>query len=133
SAPLQVAPILEVTIPSATAPGIYPLRLSDYRVRLAPGIAYTWSVSIIIDPKAWSRNIVASAVILYDTANPAAASAGPAAGPNRAATLAAAGLWYDAVAAAFDARGSDGGAVLSRLVAQVGLVEATRFERAAER
>ena len=130
SAPLQPEPILEVTIHQARAPGIYPLRLADYRARLEPGIVYTWSVSIILDPKAWSRNIVASAAILRTAPDPASASAAAAAGQHPAAMLARAGLWYDAVAAAFDDRGSDRHAALDQLIEQVGLSEVARFDRA---
>jgi uncharacterized protein DUF928 len=130
SAPLRPAPVVEVTIPQARAPGIYPLRLSDYRVRLEPGIVYTWSVSIIIDPKAWSRNIVASGAILRTPPEPASVSAASAAVPGQAALLARAGLWYDAVAAAADSRGTDRHAMLDRMLAQVGLSEVVRFERA---
>ena len=130
SAPLQPAPVLEVTIPQARAPGIYPLRLADYRTRLEPGIVYTWSVSIILDPKAWSRNIVASAAILRAPPDPATERAASVAGLRQAETLARAGLWYDAVAAAFDNRGSDRHAALDRLIEQVGLTEVARFDRA---
>src|SRR5207245_3627559 len=101
-------------------------RLSDYRVRLAPGILYTWSVSIIYEPRAWSRNIVASAVVLYTPETPMAAIPASATGQGQAAMLAASGLWYDAVAAAFDSRASDGGAFLAQLMAQVGLAAARR-------
>jgi len=128
SAPLQPAPTIEVTIPSADAPGIYPLRLSDYRARLDPGIVYTWSVSIILDRKAWSRNIVASAAILHVPPDPATERAASAAGLGRAAVLGRAGLWYDAVSAAFDS-GLDRHAVLDRLLEQVGLTEAAQFDR----
>jgi hypothetical protein len=131
SAPLQPAPVLEVTIQSPSASGIYPLRLGDYRTRLEPGIVYTWSVSIIVDPKAWSRNIVASAPILRAPPDPAIESAAPAMGPRRTAILAHAGLWYDAIASAFNNRGSDGHAGLDRLMEQVGLTQAARFGRAA--
>jgi hypothetical protein len=130
SAPLQPAPILEVTIPQARAPGIYPLRLADYRARLEPGIVYTWSVSIILDPKAWSRNIVASAAILRISPDPASGPVAAAAGSRQAALFARAGLWYDAVAAAFDDSGPDRHAALDRLIEQVGLSEVARFDRA---
>lgn len=123
SAPGQPAPVLEIRVPSAPAAGFYKLPLSAYRVRLQPGIAYTWSVSAVIDPHAWSHNIVASATILYDPAAPAGAAS--------AAQLAAAGLWYDAVAAAADVESPDRHGTLDALIRDVGLVEATRYEAAA--
>ena len=123
SAPGQPKPVLEVRVTSPPAAGFYKLPLAAYRLRLQPGIAYTWSVSAVIDPHAWSHNIVASATILYD---PAAA-----AGTASAAQLAAAGLWYDAVAAAADAMSLDRHSTLDALIRDVGLVEATRYEAAA--
>lgn len=118
SAPLQAAPVLDVAIPSPPAAGLYPLRLADYRVRLQPGIAYTWSVSLVLDPNAWSRNIVASATILYDPQAGIGAIGGSGAG---AAALAGAGLWYDAVAAAAQAQNLDRHAALDALTREVGL------------
>ena len=66
SAPMQPAPVVDVTIPSPNAAGLYAVSTGAYRVRLQPGTVYTWSVSVVLDPRAWSRNIVASATILYD-------------------------------------------------------------------
>lgn len=127
SAPRQPAPVLEVTIPSPRAPGIYPLRLADWRVRLQPGIEYNWSVSVVIDPHAWSRNIVASATILVapTAADDAARAASPA---RRAALFAAAGLWYDAIGAAVAAEAFDRHAALDALIRQVGLTRAAAYE-----
>ena len=101
SAPRQPAPIIEADIPSPPAAGIYAVRLADYRVRLEPGIVYTWSVSVILKPGAPSRDIVASASVLRVPADPRLDNAVRAASPvRRAALFAEAGLWYDAVAAA---------------------------------
>ena len=122
SAPLQPAPVIEVTIPSPPGRGLYPLRLSDYGVRLRPGVDYTWSVSVIINPHAWSRNIVGSAAILFDPA--AEPSATAAAQPlQRAAILASGGVWYDAVAAAVEGQPADRGVALADLIRQAGLAE----------
>jgi len=130
SAPLQPAPVLEVTIPSPRAAGIYALRLADYRARLEPGIVYTWSVSIIVDPKSWARNVVASAALLRVPEDAATASATrDRTPPRRAAAYAAAGLWYDAVAAAAEARNLDRHAALDALMQQVGLTKAADYDR----
>jgi hypothetical protein len=126
SAPMQPAPVLETTIPSPGAAGIYALRPGDYRVQLRPGIAYTWSVSIVLDPRAWSRNIVASGTIVFDpTINASAALAAPPL--RRAALLADAGLWYDAVAAAAAAQHLDRHAALDALIHQADLSEAAGY------
>ncbi len=130
-APLQPTPVLEVAIPSAPSAGIYALRLADYRARLEPGIEYTWSVSIVVEPKAWSHNVVASAVIMRSAQATDANFGGPIASPHRAALLARAGLWYDAVAAAFDSRREDGDHALLRLMQQVGLAGPAGVDRAA--
>ena len=123
SAPLQPKPVLEVTIPSPRAAGIYALRPAKYEVRLRPGIVYTWSVSIVLDPHAWSRNIVASGTILLDPTNEPAAD--PRLPPRqRAALLAGAGLWYDAIAAAAEVQNLDRHAALDALIKQAGLTEA---------
>ncbi|MFI4947418.1 MAG: DUF928 domain-containing protein [Alphaproteobacteria bacterium] len=129
SAPMQPQPVLETTIPSPAAAGIYALRLGDYRVRLHPGTIYTWSVSIILEPRAWSRNIVASGTIVYDsTVDTGAALALPPL--RRADFFAGAGLWYDAVAAAAEGQSLDRRAALDALIKQVGLTEAAAYEAA---
>ncbi len=126
SASMQPAPILEIAIPSPRAAGIYALHPGDYGVRLRPGVVYTWSVSIVLDARAWSRNIVATATIVFDpTINGSAALAVPS--RRRAAVLADAGLWYDAVAAAADAQHLDRRAGLDALIHQADLSEATHY------
>lgn len=119
SAPWQPVPVIEANIPSPPAVGIYSVRLGDYRVRLEPGIVYTWSISVILNPNEPSRNIVASASLLRVPLDPnldVAVRAAPAL--RRAALLADAGLWYDAVAAAAD---FDPPTTLDALMTEVGL------------
>src|SRR5271170_1612151 len=55
SAPMQPVPVIEANIPPPSAAGVYALHAADYRVRLEPGVVYTWSVSAILDPNARSR------------------------------------------------------------------------------
>ena len=126
----QPKPILEVNIPAPREAGVYSIRTADYPVRLEPGVLYTWSVSVILNPKARSRDIVASASLLRTTAEPTIAAALRAAPPDRrAALLAQAGLWYDAVAAAAEMAGLDRHAALDALMNEVGLVEPARYDR----
>ena len=109
-------------IPAPRAAGIYALRTADYRVRLEPGVLYTWSVSVNLDAKARSRDIVASASLLRTTSDPAVEAAlrnQPA--DSRVGLLAQAGLWYDAVAAAAETAALDRHAALDALMTQVGL------------
>jgi hypothetical protein len=132
SQPLVAKPILEATFASPPARGLYALRLADYHVQLEPGIAYTWSVSAIVDPKTWSRNVVASATIERVTPEVNLASALNAAPPaRRVGLLAGAGLWYDAVAAAAETENLDRHAVLDELLTEVGLRDAAAADRAA--
>jgi hypothetical protein len=116
--------VLEATIQSPGAAGVYPLPLGAYRTRLQPGVVYTWSVSLVLDPHAWSRNVVASATIAFD---PTLAPAGSQ--PASVAALAQAGLWYDAVAAAVTQ--PDRHAALNALMQQVGLTAAVAADRTA--
>jgi hypothetical protein len=121
-------PIAEVSIPAPTAAGIYALRTADYNVRLEPGVLYTWSVSLILDPKSPSRDIVASASLLRAAPGPALEATLRTAPPNgRAALFARDGWWYDAVAAAAENAPLDRHAALDALMTQVGLVEGTKY------
>src|SRR6266436_5917134 len=85
STPSQPRPLLEVNIPAPRQPGVYAIRTADYPVRLDPGIVYTWSVSVILNPKARSRDIVASASLLRTTAESTLEVGLGAALPNRRA------------------------------------------------
>jgi hypothetical protein len=130
STPAQTRPILEVDIPAPREAGVYSLRTGDYHVRLDPGVLYTWSVSVILNPKARSRDIVASASLIRAVPDPAIEAALRTAAPNhRAGLLAQAGLWYDAVAAATDISALDHHAALDMLMNEVGLVEPAKYDR----
>jgi len=126
----QPRPLIEVNIPTPQQPGVYAIRTADYPVRLEPGIVYTWSVSVILNPKARSRDIVASASLMRTVAEPTVEAALRAASPNRrAAILAQAGLWYDAVAAAAETASLDRHAALDALMTEVGLLEPATYDR----
>jgi hypothetical protein len=115
----QPTPVIETNIPPPQAAGIYAIHLSDHGVRLEPGIIYTWSISIILDPNAPSRDIVATASLARVPLDPdldAVLRAAPA--WRRAALFASAGLWYDAVTAAAELNQH---AVLDELLTEVGL------------
>jgi len=59
----SVKPLLETRLQPPLQPGIQLVRLADYNIRLAPGIAYKWSVSLITDPSQHSRDIVTAGTI----------------------------------------------------------------------
>jgi hypothetical protein len=130
SAANQPKPILEVNIPAPRQPGVYSIRTGDYPVRLDPGVLYTWSVSLILNPTMRSRDIVASASLLRTNAEPAVEAALRTASSGRRVVLAAqAGLWYDAVAAAAESATLDRHAALDALMNEVGLVAPVRYDR----
>jgi len=130
SAPLRPDPVIEVNIPAPQQAGVYAVRTADYRVQLQPGVLYTWSVSVILNPKAPSRDIVASASLLRTASDPTLESTLHGAPPSRRAALfAQAGFWYDAVAAAADMEAFDRHAALDALMNEVGLAEPARSDR----
>jgi hypothetical protein len=130
SAAARPTPILEVSIPAPMAAGIYSLRTADYRVRLEPGVLYTWSVSVNLDTRSRSRDIVASASLMRTASDPALEAELRNAPPSRrVGLLAQAGLWYDAVAAAAETAALDRHAALDSLMTQVGLAEPARYDR----
>lgn len=120
SAPMQPPPVLEVTIPTPRAGGLYALPLRSYGVRLQPGIVYTWSVSVLLDAQSQSRNIVASAPIVYD---PTLAPILPGAidPAQRARYFAEMGFWYDAITAAVEAQRRGTNYAIVALLQQGGL------------
>jgi hypothetical protein len=126
----QPKPILEVNIPAPREAGVYSIRTAGFPVRLEPGVLYTWSVSVILNPKSRSRDIAASASLLRTPVDPTIAATLRAAPPDRRAALfAQAGLWYDAVAAAAEMAALDRHAALDALMNEVGLVEPARYDR----
>jgi hypothetical protein len=130
SAPLRPDPVIEVNIPAPHQAGVYAIRTADYHVQLQPWVLYTWSVSVILNPKAPSRDIVASASLLRTAPDPTLESALHGAPPSRRAALfAQAGFWYDAVAAAADMEAFDRHAALDALMNEVGLAEPARYDR----
>jgi Domain of Unknown Function (DUF928) len=126
SAPFRPDPVIEVNIPAPQQAGVFAIRTADYHVQLQPGVLYTWSVSVILNPKAPSRDIVATASLLRTAADPQLESALRTAKADRRARLfAQAGFWYDAVAAAADIEAFDRRAALNALMNELGLVEPT--------
>jgi Domain of Unknown Function (DUF928) len=130
SAPLRPEPVIEVNIPAPQQAGVYAIRTADYHLQLQPAVVYTWSVSAILNAKAPSRDIVASASLLRTAPDPSLESALRGTPSNRrAAVFAQAGLWYDAVAAAAEMEAFDRHAALDALMNEVGLVEPASYDR----
>jgi hypothetical protein len=85
-------PLLERRLAPPEA-GFHALRLGRAGVSLEPGRDYSLNVAVVVDPANRSSDVFASAGVRLATAGP------PPDGADVAA-LAAAGLWYDALAAA---------------------------------
>ena len=90
-------PLLETRIPLPSQPGIYPLRLSDFDIRLATGAQYRWLLTLVPDPSRRSRDIVAGAIIervkAPETLRSRLLKARREEIPH---VYAGAGMWYDA-------------------------------------
>jgi hypothetical protein len=124
-------PLVEADAPRPVTAGIHAFRLSDYHVRLQPGVEYQWSVAMVTDPNQRSKDRIAIGHIKRVTDRQLAAG-----DPIKAARdAAAASLWYDSVdllSQAIDRGQESQRARLQRagLLQQVGLNEAADFERA---
>lgn len=121
STPGQARPLAALEIPRARPSGLGVIRLRDHGVRLAPDLLCVWSLSVVVDPRAPSRDLVGSALIQYRPGGPAAEAAREASLDRRIDALARAGYWYDAVTLAARSQDRDHGAALSRLFQQAEL------------
>jgi hypothetical protein len=122
----ETAPLVEVPVKPLAGPGIQSLRLADTPVKLKPDVEYQWTVSLVPDDKERSNDVISGGVIKR--------VARPANLDQRPAALAAAGLWYDAIAELsqqIEARPNDASLREQRasLLDQVGLKEAAAFDR----
>ena len=91
-------PLLEKRLQVPMHAGVQRVRLADYGVKLIPGERYNWSISLVLDPKRRSKDVIAvGAIERVERANldPAALAASPT--TDSFYQFAADGLWYDAV------------------------------------
>lgn len=56
-------PLVETRIASPTSAGVQRLSLSNYDVKLTPGVAYRWYVAVIADPQRRSKDILAGGAV----------------------------------------------------------------------
>jgi Domain of Unknown Function (DUF928) len=118
----QARPLAELEVRGAGPAALGVLALRAHAIRLLPNLLNTWSVVVVLDPRAPSRDLVANALIQYRPADAALERAVREALPEqRHKVLAAAGYWYDAVALAEQARARDQGAALAELLADEAL------------
>src|SRR6266545_4904115 len=98
--PNGTQPLLEKRVPTPVRRGVQRFPLADVGAKLAPGIPYRWSVTVVSDPNRRSRDILASGTI--ERVEPPAglgAKLQGASKTNLAFLYADAGIWYDALAA----------------------------------
>ena len=98
--PQGIKPILETRLPPPVAAGVHRIRLSDFNIRLAPGAAYRWFVSVVPDGDRRSKDITAGGAI-ERVEMPEGLKAKVAQVPTSdlPSLYGEAGLWYDTVAA----------------------------------
>ncbi len=93
-----IRPILETRINAPTKPGVQRISLKDFGVTLPPGVPYKWFITLVIDPEAPSRNIIAGGTIervdLVEALTIHLAYPGT---KEAVRAYAEAGLWYDAI------------------------------------
>jgi len=98
-----VKPLLEVRLPQPVQPGVQRIRLSDYGVKLEPGIQYKWFVTVVVDSARRSRDVLAGGTIERVEASPELSARLAGARPETLPMIyAEAGLWYDALGAITD-------------------------------
>jgi hypothetical protein len=117
----QARPVVDVTLPTPAGAGKHGFTLPA-SAQLAPGAIHVWSVTLAVDARAPSRDIVASALLVLAPAEAALRRAIDAAPPpERVAMWERAGYFYEAVAAAIALRAQDNGVALARLLRSVNL------------
>jgi len=131
----SIDPVLEFTVDGPVIAGIHAVDLADHGVKLAPGLSYKWFVSISTDAERSAHDLVSGGVIErieppeslstdLDTGRPS----------QRGHTLAAHGIWYDALDFFSGWIEQDPAEVSLReqragLLEQVDLPEVARYER----
>lgn len=126
-------PALRLTRPGPQKAGIHALSLARQGQRLEAGKTYDWVVALVADPDQRSLDIVAHGAVQRVARPPEGLGALEGLGPReRAARLAGAGLWYDALEALSQAvdQGTASRAERGQFLAQVGLSEAATHEQA---
>lgn len=98
--PQGVKPLFESRLAGPIEKGIHRIDLAELGVRLAPGVPYRWSVTVVPDPKRRSRDILATATIERVEFPDALRAKLPQTSKSELPSLyAEAGLWYEALAA----------------------------------
>jgi hypothetical protein len=101
--PNATDPVLETQIKAPITPGVHRIRLADHNVRLKPGVAYQWFVSVVPDSGRRSKDILAGGFVeRVDPPSDLGAKLSSLKSTDLPVAYADAGIWYDAVAALQD-------------------------------
>jgi uncharacterized protein DUF928 len=126
-------PLLENRVSPPVKTGLHSIRLSEYGVRLKPGVPYRWFVALVVDPDRRSKDILAGGFV--ELVEPPAGLPAQVAKTDKKELpqlYAAAGLWYDAVGSIsqlIDAAPNDASLKQQRaaLLEQAGLTEVAKL------
>jgi len=133
----SVEPLLELTVPRDTSPGVHELRLAEQDMTLQEGRVYLWFVSLVPDAESRSNDVIASGAIQRIAASPELVRELAGSPPRDAwRVYASHGIWYDALAELTDRiERNPGDRALRdarmRLLQQVELPRAAAYDRAA--
>ena len=98
AAPYAIDPVLMLKMKAPVAPGFHAVSLGDHGVTLDPGVAYRWSVTLVLDEDQRYRDVTGGGVIARIPPSATLRAEIEKAGPGAAGhTYAANGLWYDAL------------------------------------
>lgn len=130
--PNGTQPLIEKQVSTPVKRGVQRFPIAEHGVKLAPGIPYRWSVTVVPDPNRRSRDILASGTI--ERVEPPAGLESKLQGASKESLpflYAEAGIWYDALAAISDLiekSPNDAGLLRQReaLLVQAGLQQVTR-------
>jgi hypothetical protein len=101
--PEGVQPILETRVTTPVEAGVHRVRLADHNIKLKPGEAYRWFVTVVPDSNRRSRDILAGGAIeRIDVPSDLKSKLITAKKSDLPSLYADSGIWYDAVAAISD-------------------------------
>ena len=96
----SVKPLLTIRLNPPLQPGMQRVRLADHNIRLAPGVLYKWSVSLVRDAAQRSYDVTTAGTIeRVELPNELREQMVHANTMTSARLYGTAGLWYDTIAA----------------------------------
>jgi len=96
----EIKPLLEISLNNPDRWGIQCIHLSDYCLKLSPGIEYQWFVALVPDPDSRSKDIVVGGTIKHIRPKKTLTQSLTKAGIMEITRIYAdEGIWYDALSA----------------------------------